>query len=510
MDALALSIVPAVKCVEPYTFDVPIDNPKGLGSLYRRQSMALPHEVFAFLYREHRAHFHKIFGTDKLVDFWGHQNTERLERHPFFERSLAAQSIPIRLYGDDVSVAKTVTCLILLWTSSATLRLPAIEAWMPCSSTRLQGTDIRTTEEVYRVLRWSLEALCAGKYPTTDHNGAPWAAESTRAGQTGDLAEGFRGLIYDIVGDWKWLAEAVGFKAQKRYYNCSEICHRCGATEKGPTTYKTLKDDAACLQILQSMAEFAAQVNTELSKLPGFHVQETPLWDWMHCSPLGIEGISNGATLLELVLAGHWGRFGGEWKVRIGIALKRAYADFKIYCQNARLEHSQQQFTTASLGVAGGQEYLPVLKGKAHNQTCVTRWLSELLRNDTATQHNRNRSRVLWALASFNNMFSNGPMWLSDQDAQHLELARKTFFGAWARLAEEPDSNWTVIPKHHAAHHLLLDAVHGRRNPGGFWCYSGEHCMGVTKKSLGGNYQRGLDDRILKAALVRFGLSALD
>ena len=79
-----------------------------------------------------------------------------------------------------------------------------------------------------------------------------------------------------------------------------------------------------CFQRLQSTAAFVIAVCTELSKLPGFDVQCTCLWDWMHISALGIEAISNGATLLELVLEGKWGRFSGAWKVRIGIALKRA------------------------------------------------------------------------------------------------------------------------------------------------------------------------------------------
>ena len=149
------------------------------------------------------------------MEWWGHQSPERLERHRFFDRSRAAQSIPLRLYGDDVSVAKTVSCLILLWTSCATLRLPALEAWVPCSSTRLEGTDFRSIEEIYKVLRWSLEVLCTGQWAATDHTGKPGPGESTRAERAAsgqDLAESWIALIYEIVGDWKWLAEAVGLK----------------------------------------------------------------------------------------------------------------------------------------------------------------------------------------------------------------------------------------------------------------------------------------------------------
>ena len=85
------------------------------------------------------------------------------------------------------------------------------------------------------MLRWSLEVLGTGKWPATDHNGEPWPEGSTRAARARageDLAEGWVALFWEIVGDWKWLAEAVGFKSQKRYYNCNDICHKCAATIK--------------------------------------------------------------------------------------------------------------------------------------------------------------------------------------------------------------------------------------------------------------------------------------
>ena len=236
MDQLAASIVPALSHIEPYTFHVPVDKADGLGSEYRRQSMALPHETLAFLYAEYPTHFHRVFGTDKLVEWWGRQDAGRLERHPQFDQNRVGKTIPVRLYGDDVAVAKTVHCLVLLWTSLAVLRLPALEALVSVSSTRLERTDGRSIEEVYRVLRWSLEVLGTGKWPATDHNGEPWPEGSTRAERAEegeDLAEGWVALSWEIVGDWKWLAEAVGFKTQKRYYNCTDICHKCSASING-------------------------------------------------------------------------------------------------------------------------------------------------------------------------------------------------------------------------------------------------------------------------------------
>ena len=122
--------------------------------------------------------------------------------------------------------------------------------------------------------------------------------------------------------------------------------------------------------------------------------------------------------------------------------------------------------------------------------------------------YRRNRSRVLWALASLNTVFSTAGAYFTDQEVKQVDLARKTFFGAWARLHEEPGNIWPVIPKHHAAQHVLRDAVRTRRNPGSYWCFAGEHVMGLSKRSLGGYFQKGLDNRILRFGLARWGIEA--
>ena len=235
-DTYARQTVPLMQMVEPYKFEIPLDNSHGLGSVHRVQQMALPHELFSVLHENYPDHFRKAFATDHLREWWGHIPAEKRERHPYFDAGRMATTVPLRLYGDDIAIAKTVHCLVLLLTSAAAFRLPAGEAYLPVSSTRLEGSDARTTEEVYKVVRWSLEALCKGKWPATDHLGQPWplGSERARLGEAGaDLAGEFKAIIWEICGDWKWLAEAVGFKQQRRYYNCSAICHKCSARTAG-------------------------------------------------------------------------------------------------------------------------------------------------------------------------------------------------------------------------------------------------------------------------------------
>ena len=515
-DAYARKTVPLVQMVEPYKFKIPLDNNRGLGSVYRDQEMVLPHELFAALHGNYPDHFRKIFATEQLRDWWGHIPAEKRERHPSLAPATLAPAtlattVPLRFYGDDIAVAKTVHCLVLLFTSAAAFRLPAGEAYLPVSSTRLEGSDVRTTEEVYRVVRWSLEALCKGKWPATDHLGQPWApgSERERLGAAGaDLAGEFRAVIWEICGDWKWLAESIGFKQQRRYYLCRDICHKCGGRTSGRLSYRGLDYAAPCFSQLQSTASFLLAVDTELSKLPGFDIQDTALFDWMHVSALGIEPRANGSTLVELALGGRWGRFRGEFKVRLGIALKRAWGHFNDYCRNHGLSHRQPQFTPATLSMADGAQSRPELKAKARNCMLVTQWLASLTRHDAADAHSRNRSRVLYALASLNDTFLTAGHWLSDDEAASVDRCTRILCGAWTRLraGARGTKYWGTIPKHHAAMHLLADAVATRRNPASYWCFSGEHIMGVSRRSLARQYQNGLDNRILRSSLVRLGL----
>jgi len=236
--------------------------------------------------------------------------------------------------------------------------------------------------------------------------------------------------------------------------------------------------------------------------------QDTALFDWMHTSALGIEPRANGAALMEMATEGRWGRFRGEFKVRYGIALKRAWNEFKDYCKAHGLEQKQPQFTTVTLGMADGAQSLPELKAKARNCMRVTQWLASLTRNDRSDTHSRNRSRVLWALASLNDTFLEAGLWLSDAEAATVERSGRILLGAWARLRADAEGTkyWGTIPKHHAAMHVLADVDASRRNPASYWCFSGEHIMGVSRRSLARQYQNGLDNRILGSSLVRLGL----
>ena len=358
-----------------------------------------------------------------------------------------------------------------------------------------------------------------GVWPESDYKGQAWGdlvGQEERQARAGNpLAGGIFAVFWDAVCDWEWLSHTFGFNVWKVFYNCHEICFWCPACVRGRYGFKLLDVDAEIFapELAQTTADLIAAVAPvpQLVQLDGFELGHSVLWDWMHASPLGIRHTSCGACLVELCVDCRFGTFRGEWKVRVGIAKKRAHAEICVWCRGQGITHSQQQFTPASLSVAEGADYVPHLKGKAHNLMCVSKWLAAITAEDASSSHRRNRSRVMWALALLDALFSNAGQWLSDGEVAQDQFAPSVLFPAWRALVVDSNEEfWPTLPKHHASMHMLQDAIRTRRTPGGFWCFAGEHLMGLCKKSLNNNFQVGVDGRVLRAALCRLGVVMRD
>ena len=278
----------------------------------------------------------------------------------------------------------------------------------------------------------------------------------------------------------------------------------------GPFSFKDLSYESVVFgpEMARALADLAAAVVPlpQLARFRGFCLTLSLLWDWMHVGPLGIEHKSTGNCLIELCTEGFFGHFGGAWRVRIGISLKRAFAAFCVWCRANGLTHSQQSFTCVSLSVPDGIGDAPHLKGKAHNIMCVSKWLAAVTNDDAADARRRCRSRVMWSIALLDTLFSTAGQWLTEAEVGQVELARTVLFRSWNVLAANAEGKWAALPKHHAAMHLLDHVLSTRRSPATYWCFSGEHIMGVSRRSLAGQYQIGLDRRILLSSLVRLGL----
>ena len=168
-DDLCHQEVPFLQQVETYSFCIPVEDPDAVGLKEFQQQMVLPHELFATLHDHYPEFFGRTFAVDDLSSWWEHQDPSRRANHPLWEDGAAATTIPLQVYGDNVSVCRTVSCLVMLWRSCCSFKLPALESLLPVSSTPLKGTDRASLERIFAVLVWSLGVMATGVWPATDH-----------------------------------------------------------------------------------------------------------------------------------------------------------------------------------------------------------------------------------------------------------------------------------------------------------------------------------------------------
>ena len=117
----------------------------------------------------------------------------------------------------------------------------------------------------------------------------------------------------------------------------------------------------------------------------------------------------------------------------------------------------------------------------------------------------------MWALALLGTVFSTAGMWLDDGEVAQVEAATGVLFPAWRMLYEEArGERWPILPKHHALMHILKDCIASHPYPMSYWAIAGEHLMGLSKRSLGGQFQRGIERRMLRAALFRLSTTAAE
>ena len=166
-------------------------------------AMFLPHEVFAYLYKEERAAFEQRFlgdGQDALFSFWGElekRGDPRLINHPMKAKAnWQMRSIPTSWHGDGVptiaggkAIAKTFEVYSWAGILSRGSSLKTKLYTFGYMADNCQGLE--SMQPLWKRLMWSFAAAAEGKWPTHDENRVPYPARSLEGRRGGeDLAGG--------------------------------------------------------------------------------------------------------------------------------------------------------------------------------------------------------------------------------------------------------------------------------------------------------------------------------
>ena len=138
----------------------------------------------------------------RLASFWkAMDGTDWLASHPIQAREgYQSKAIPLRIFGDAVAVlglakswGRSLECITLgSYLNSGSTQLSHLIFTLVWKGKRHEGTMKR----VFRILKWSLQALYDGVYPSQNWDGSMWAQDSWESSMAGQpLAAGYYGVV---------------------------------------------------------------------------------------------------------------------------------------------------------------------------------------------------------------------------------------------------------------------------------------------------------------------------
>ena len=184
----------------------------------------LPHELLAALARN---------GDAEVLHDTSHLDaSSRTHLLGCVERVGGGPVVPLGLWGDGAPCN---------WDRTESLELLSLNLpgqggrWrtlrLPLTGLSRRNVAPHTFDDLIRVLVWSLEALAAGCWPRTRHDGGAWLqpADGRRARRAGQPL-GTRAALVEVRGDWKFLKETFKLPG---WNTLSGICWRCSCTPEG-------------------------------------------------------------------------------------------------------------------------------------------------------------------------------------------------------------------------------------------------------------------------------------
>lgn len=369
--------------------------------------------------------------------------------------------------------------------------------------------DCRSLHKLFRVLKWSFEALASGVYPSIDEEGAPFTPQHhpRRAALAGLplTSAGHRGAWVEMRGDWEFLRDAL---LLQKHYLRNEVCHLCRAEKRRPgflfTDFRrrgdlrrTLVSSAAWLA-----AAMVAAVVSPLVLIPGFCIWRC-YFDIMHTLDLGVYQHAVPAALQELILEPATVGPGGDAAaapapVGAGAApapvgvfpgatleerLRSATRAYREWCRQNKIPSVVRRITTA--WVTGAWPHISQQHAKAAALRSMVYWVREVCAATVGhSPHAGLRAALFDSFVKADCAMRRSGRFL-DTDAraevaQHVEDALTLYNALATSAAAAGHARWRLIPKLHALTHIAYD--NEGVNPRAVHCYQDEDMVGRVKR----------------------------
>lgn len=253
-----------------------------------------------------------------------------------------------------------------------------------------------------------------------------------------------------------------------------------------------------------------------LTQMPGWRLERSRN-DSMRCNNLGTShhAIGNGLKYLAtaqafLVLPPAVGRVIPH-DAKPAVVLDDLEYRFKAWLRENRLHCSFRKFTEHSISDRGA----PYYKSKAAQSPVFIAWLASITADFAAACSLRDRptaqkvSLMFWAKAEFYHVMKTSDRFFNPEQLDKFLNAGTTFLYMWSDLRRDALASnevaWSMVPKFHQLHHILIDAKTDSNNPRFFHCFGDEDCVGQVLTLARSGHGLTVVDSALDKYLLGFG-----
>ena len=275
--------------------------------------------------------------------------------------------------------------------------------------------------------------------------------------------------------------------ANARGYRHNFCCHRDWASKTlAHLIFTNWAKNAFWKSTTLSHADYIAMNPKRyvLTAVPGWRLERTRV-DSMRCVNLGVALLVIGNILVFLCMIRAYQHLGPAVAHVLPVDATMAdmlhdlFLRFKAWLQDNKVQCSCGRFTPASVHRERNTEQ-PRFKCKAAQAPKIVVWLAELTHTIAEKNPNHHEIQLVaicsWALANYFYIMKCAGRFFKDEEVVDSDETGH-FLHAYSELrrisAAKGTNMWSIVPKLHQMHHIILDAIQDRNNPRFFSLFFG-------------------------------------
>ena len=453
-------------------FEVPLKSGKKVAHPF-----LLPHEFFASYYRECKDKFlRSILGHPEApAHFWESMATSSfVQKHPHLHKDNWSKTIPLGMHGDAGAFSKQDSLYILSWNSLLGGGTTVQKRFL-FTVVRKKDMTGDTLNAMLDILSWSFNVLLNGLAPKSDYYG------KSLHGEYEYLADGYRGCLSQVRGDWAFYTEVFKFP---QWNGAERMCWQCKASSIIPNlAWSDFSETAGWRATrwtheayLSSNRARDMMVPVILAKVVGFRL-ECIMVDVLHTVDLGIAAHIIGNVFWVLVILRSV--FGGGAMADKAKLLQQNLT--KWYKSNRVTTQLQGTLTAERIRTSGGW---PKLKAKGAATRHLAGFALFLVQTYCgASEEDRCMLGVCQLLVRFYDILQSESQFMRSSAKQEIAKLGRNLALLYNKLSlmaiHSGAKLWKTSPKLHIFVHMCEWQVAEFSNPRYWWTYPDEDLVRI-------------------------------